>query len=62
MTTLGYALRRLGVSILLLLLLTFLTFSPWLTILPSAAIFLTVLALTLFGEGLREAFDPRGAR
>jgi peptide/nickel transport system permease protein len=38
------------------------TFSPWLTILPSAAIFLTVLALTLLGEGLREAFDPRGAR
>ena len=38
------------------------TFSPWLTILPSAAIFLTVLALTLFGEGLREAFDPRGVR
>jgi len=38
------------------------TFSPWLTIIPSATIFLTVLALTLFGEGLREAFDPRGAR
>ena len=38
------------------------SFSPWLTIIPSAAIFLTVLALTLFGEGLREAFDPRGAR
>jgi peptide/nickel transport system permease protein len=38
------------------------TFSPWLTVIPSLAIFLTVLALTLFGEGLREAFDPRGAR
>ncbi|MGZ4381884.1 MAG: ABC transporter permease [Gaiellaceae bacterium] len=38
------------------------SFSPWLTILPSAAIFLTVLSLTLLGEGLREAFDPRGVR
>lgn len=38
------------------------SFSPWPTILPSAMIFLTVLALTLLGEGLREAFDPRGAR
>ena len=38
------------------------TFSPWLTVIPSLAIFLTVLALTLFGEGLREAFDPRGSR
>ena len=38
------------------------TFSPWLTIIPSLTIFVTVLALTLFGEGLREAFDPRGVR
>jgi len=36
------------------------TFQPWLTILPSAAIFLTVLALNQLGEGLRQAFDPRG--
>ena len=34
------------------------TFQPWLTILPSLAIFLTVLAVNMFGEGLREAFDP----
>jgi len=38
------------------------SFSPWLTIIPSAAIFFTVLSLTLLGEGLREAFDPRGVR
>ncbi len=38
------------------------SFSAWLTVIPSAAIFLTVLSLTLLGEGLREAFDPRGAR
>jgi peptide/nickel transport system permease protein len=31
-----------------------------LTLVPSAAIFLTVLSLNQFGEGLREAFDPRG--
>ena len=35
-------------------------FQPWLTILPSAAIFLTVLSLNQLGEGLRHAFDPRG--
>ncbi len=31
-----------------------------LTLIPSAAIFVTVLALNQFAEGLREAFDPRG--
>ena len=36
------------------------TFSPWLTILPSAAIFLTVLALTLFGEGSARGLRPAG--
>jgi peptide/nickel transport system permease protein len=38
------------------------TVQPWLTILPSAAIFLSVLSLNQFGEGLREALDPRGVR
>jgi peptide/nickel transport system permease protein len=38
------------------------TVQPWLTISPSLAIFLTVFALNQFGEGLREAIDPRGAR
>jgi peptide/nickel transport system permease protein len=38
------------------------TFSPWLTLIPSAAIFLTVLSLTLLGEGLRDAFDPQAVR
>jgi peptide/nickel transport system permease protein len=37
------------------------TTQPWLTICPSVAIFLTVFALNQFGEGLREATDPRGA-
>jgi peptide/nickel transport system permease protein len=32
--------------------------SAWTTILPAATIALTVLCLTLFGEGVREAFDP----
>src|SRR5712692_634977 len=35
--------------------------SPWTTAFPAVAIALTVLALSLFGEGVRRAFDP-GAR
>jgi peptide/nickel transport system permease protein len=38
------------------------TTQPWLTICPSVAIFLTVFALNQFGEGLREATDPRMVR
>lgn len=38
------------------------TTQPWLTICPSVAIFLTVFALNQFGEGLREATDPRRLR
>jgi peptide/nickel transport system permease protein len=38
------------------------TAQPWLTLCPSIAIFLTVFALNQFGEGLREATDPRGVR
>jgi peptide/nickel transport system permease protein len=38
------------------------TSQPWLTICPSVAIFLTVFALNQFGEGLREATDPRSVR
>ncbi len=36
--------------------------APWPTVAPSIAIFLTVLALNQFGEGLREALDPAGVR
>jgi peptide/nickel transport system permease protein len=35
---------------------------PWLTLIPSIAIFMTVFALNQFGEGLREALDPKGVR
>ena len=38
------------------------TTQPWLTLCPSLAIFATVFALNLFGEGLREATDPRTVR
>ena len=38
------------------------TAQPWLTLCPSIAIFLTVFALNQFGEGLREATDPRTVR
>jgi peptide/nickel transport system permease protein len=33
--------------------------APWLTFVPGTAIFVLVLAFNLFGEGLREAFNPK---
>ncbi len=33
--------------------------SPWMMVYPGAAIVLTVLGLNFFGDGLRDAFDPR---
>jgi len=33
--------------------------NPWITIFPGLAIFFTVLAFNLFGDGLRDALDPR---
>lgn len=32
---------------------------PWMGVLPGAAIMFTVLGFNLFGDGLRDAFDPR---
>lgn len=37
----------------------FLQSAPWLSIVPGAAIMLMVLAFNLFGDGLRDALDPR---
>lgn len=34
--------------------------SNWVLFWPTAALFVTILALALFGEGLRRAVDPRG--
>jgi ABC-type dipeptide/oligopeptide/nickel transport system permease subunit len=31
----------------------------WLTLFPGMAIFVTVLAFNLMGDGLRDALDPR---
>lgn len=36
--------------------------SPWMSVFPGVAIFITVLAFNLIGDGLREALDPRVAR
>ncbi|MEQ1898791.1 MAG: ABC transporter permease [Vicinamibacterales bacterium] len=36
-----------------------LTSFPWLLYVPGAAIFLTVMAFNFFGDGLRDALDPR---
>jgi peptide/nickel transport system permease protein len=33
--------------------------APWLAIIPGVAIVVTVLALNVFGDGLRDALDPR---
>jgi peptide/nickel transport system permease protein len=33
--------------------------APWVSIWPGFAIFLTVLGINLFGDGLRDALDPR---
>lgn len=35
---------------------------PWLMVWPGAAVLLLVLAFNLLGDGLRDAFDPRGTR
>jgi ABC-type dipeptide/oligopeptide/nickel transport system permease subunit len=32
---------------------------PWFMVFPGLAIFLTVLVFNLFGDGLRDALDPR---
>jgi peptide/nickel transport system permease protein len=32
---------------------------PWFAIMPGLAIVLTVLSLNMFGDGLRDALDPR---
>ena len=37
----------------------FMSESPWLMVYPGAAIVLTVLGLNFFGDGLRDAFDPK---
>jgi peptide/nickel transport system permease protein len=35
---------------------------PWTVLAPGAAIFITVLAFSLFGDGLRDILDPRSRR
>lgn len=37
----------------------FLSQAPWMAVWPGLAIFLLVLSLNLFGDGLRDALDPR---
>ncbi|MGJ3264437.1 MAG: ABC transporter permease [Salinarimonas sp.] len=38
----------------------FLAQAPWMAIFPGVAIFVTVLAFNVLGDGLRDALDPRG--
>ena len=39
--------------------LMLLEINPWICLFPGVAIFFTVLAFNLFGDGLRDALDPR---
>jgi peptide/nickel transport system permease protein len=38
------------------------TFTPWTTVVPSVAIFLTVLSFNLVADAVRDAIDPQGLR
>jgi peptide/nickel transport system permease protein len=38
---------------------TYLRSAPWMSIFPGLAVSLTVLAINLIGDGLRDAFDPK---
>jgi peptide/nickel transport system permease protein len=40
----------------------FYSIDPMFMIIPGLAIFITVMAFNLFGDGLRDALDPRGSR
>jgi peptide/nickel transport system permease protein len=35
---------------------------PMFMVIPGLAIFITVIAFNLFGDGLRDALDPRSSR
>ena len=39
----------------------FYTSQPWLMVFPGLAVLLTTLAFNLFGDGMRDAFDPRSS-
>jgi peptide/nickel transport system permease protein len=39
---------------------SFMSQAPWMAFWPGLAIFMLVLSLNLFGDGLRDALDPRG--
>src|SRR2546425_7414559 len=39
--------------------LAFIQSNPWISLFPGIAIFVTVLGFNLFGDGLRDALDPR---
>ena len=39
--------------------IAFIQANPWLSLFPGLAIFVTVLGFNLFGDGLRDALDPR---
>jgi peptide/nickel transport system permease protein/oligopeptide transport system permease protein len=36
--------------------------APYFVVVPGLAIFITVMAFNLFGDGLRDALDPKSSR
>jgi peptide/nickel transport system permease protein len=41
---------------------TYLSLAPWFSIFPGLAIVVTVLALNMFGDALRDQLDPHSTR
>jgi peptide/nickel transport system permease protein len=41
---------------------SYMTQMPWLAILPGLAILVATLSFNLVGDGVRDAFDPKGLR
>jgi peptide/nickel transport system permease protein len=41
---------------------TYLSVAPWFSLFPGLAIAVTVLALNVFGDTLRDLLDPRSVR
>jgi peptide/nickel transport system permease protein len=40
----------------------YMTQAPWLAVIPGLAIVFATLSFNLLGDGLRDAWDPKGAR
>ena len=55
----GYLVARAEPTLFYLANVVFIEDNPWIAIFPGLAIFITVLGFNMFGDGLRDALDPR---